>query len=113
MTPTLLGRESLARDENFRKKVLLALVKACLNVAAEATNTDFHRQRREYAVRALRDPRPAANDFALAVAATSGITAERLGGLEAAAIWTGTDGDLEFLVASVFDALAVTDDTEI
>jgi ClpP class serine protease len=111
MTPTLLARESLARDETFRRKTLVAMVKASLAIAAEATATPHHAQRREYAVRALRDPARFAPDFASAVAATSGITDERLGGVEGAAVWTGTDADLEFLVASVYDALAVTDDS--
>ena len=112
MTPTLLARESLARDETFRRKVLLAMVKACLAVAAEDTGTAHHAQRREYAVRVLREPARHAPDFASAVAGTSGITDDRLGGVEGAAVWTGTDSDLEFLVASVYDALAVTDDGE-
>lgn len=108
---TLLARESLSRDPQFRRRVLAAAVVCCLAVCSEDPATPLHAARREFAVSVLRQPTNWVGQFALAASGHEGVTADRLTGTEAQAEWSGSDADFQFIVNAVFPALAVVADS--
>lgn len=108
-TVTLLVREALSRDKDFKRQVAVAAVTCCLNVCAEDPATPLHAARRQFAVSVLRQPSNWVEQFALAAASHSGVTSDRLSGTAEKPVWSGPDGDLQFIVNSVFPALAIMD----
>lgn len=86
-----LDQYQLAQDPDFLGRVAVATVKAAVAVMAEAEPTP---ERVKYAGIVLRNPHGAAQQMALAVVTNGAVTAE------------SNDGDIEFTVNSVYQAMA-------
>lgn len=87
----------LARLDSFRERVEAAVVKAAVDVAAEAADpSERSRLRRALSARVLenREGIDYASRFALAVAVNPVITKQSV------------DGDIQFTVNSIWDAMA-------
>lgn len=97
MAATLDENYSLATRTSFREKVLAAVIKAAVDVAAEAPDPgERARLRRALSARVLenREGIDYAALFALAVASNPVITA------------ASSDNDIQFTVNSLWDAMA-------
>ena len=95
---TLLERAQLAADADFRLKVSVCLVKIALQISGEAPGTMTQSQlekRSQLAARIIAAPESIAAYAALTLTAPGTIESD-----------TYTDGDLEYLVTSIFDDLA-------
>lgn len=92
---------ALARHETFRDRVGMAVVKAAVNVAAELPadppDTRKDELRANLATNVLNDPDGHRARFTWAVLSNAAVAGA---GLDA------PDGDIEFTVASVWDAIA-------
>jgi hypothetical protein len=94
---TLEGIYSLANISSFKERVYAAVVKAAVDVAAEAADaSERSRLRRALSARILenREGTDYATRFAVAVATNSVITQ------------SSSDNDIQFTVNSVWDAMA-------
>lgn len=91
---TFLDQFNTAQNPDFRRRVEMALVKAAVSVMAESAATDGHAERAAFAGRVLAAPATTSGPAAAAVATNPVITSE------------SSDGDLEFTVNSMFNALA-------
>lgn len=95
-----IDQAALARNEDFIKRVRVALCKACIAVCSEAyggagqPSAAQHNKRAEWGTATLRDPDPVAIQAAWGVTSNAAITAQ------------STDSDIEFQVNSMFDAYA-------
>jgi hypothetical protein len=93
-TNDFAGRQRLAFDTVFISRVQHAMLKAAINVQAEASNTTNHTNRSGYAHAVLNDPNRYGPLFAQGVVTNASITD------------TSTDSDIEFTVNSLWDAYA-------
>lgn len=87
-------QHALATDEEFIKRVKMAMVKSAIYIANEDTATAGHAQRAQYAQAALANPESAARNMAYGVASNAVISAE------------SSDSDIEFTINSVWNAYA-------
>ena len=94
-----LDRANLAKHEGFRDRVRIAMLITAVNVSSEAPSGDQRKDslRETLATNVLADPIAYTERFAWA-AVTNPTVAE--GGL------TSPDGDLEFVMASLWDGIA-------
>lgn len=95
---------TIANDFNFQGRCMVSAVDAAIAVMAESQNTVSHDQRVDYARRVLSNSAPAIS-IALAVLSNPTIA----GGADVSLIDNGAgivDGDIQFAVNSVFNALA-------
>lgn len=96
---TYLDRAALAKHEGFRDRVRIAMLITAVNVAAEAPSGDQRKDdlRAALATNVLADPVAYTERFSWA-AVTNPTVAD--GGLNS------PDGDLEFVMASLWDGIA-------
>ncbi len=85
---------TLATDPTFIARITVAMTKAAVAVASEASTTANHGARATFAKNALHDPLGYAPKYALAVVGNAAITAE------------SDDGAIEFTVNSMWDAFS-------
>lgn len=85
---------ALATDPTFIAKVAVAMTKAAVAVASEASTTAHHGARATFAKNVLHDPLGYAPKVALAVVSNAAITSE------------SDDGAIEFTVNSMWDAFS-------
>lgn len=85
---------TLATDPTFIARVTIAMTKAAVAVASEASTTANHGARATFAKNALHDPLGYAPKYALAVVSNGAISAE------------SSDSDIEFTVNSMWDAFS-------
>lgn len=92
-------RAALAAHPGFRDRVRVAAVVTAVNVAAETPNADQRvaSLRKTLATNTLGDPIGATDKFTWAVLTNATVGANGL---------AATDGDLEFTVSSIWNALA-------
>lgn len=86
----------VAKDQVFQSRVKYFLVKAAVSVMAEANTVDGHAQRVAYAGKVL-DGTANVEQVAVAVMTNSTVAANG---------YAAPDGDLEFVVNSMFSALS-------
>lgn len=93
---SLYDQAQLATFPTFRERVLIATVQAAKDVAAEAPSGDQRVDdlRNSLAINILNDPEGYMDRFSWAVAANPAIT------------YASNDGDIQFTVNSVIDAIA-------
>jgi hypothetical protein len=96
---TLFDAAALARHTVFRDRVRVAALRAAVNIASEAPSGDANRDglRSTLATNVLADPDGYTDRFAWATITNATVADAGL---------AAPDGDIEFVVASVWDALA-------
>lgn len=100
MAGTYADVATLAADTTFQQKMQVAMIDAAVAIMGEATNTPQFDARRALAVSVLAQPSAQVARVAL-IAAASNAT------FRAAAPAVPSDGDVAFVVASLWTALAV------
>ncbi|MCA1685081.1 MAG: hypothetical protein LC745_03685 [Planctomycetia bacterium] len=91
-----IDQYDLSDDTVFRKRVRIAMLTAAANVQAEATSTANHTNRANYAKLVLNAPDAYIAAFSQATCTNAAITS------------TSLDGDLQFEVNSIWNAMAGT-----
>lgn len=91
---------TLAADASYQAKIKVALLDAAIDIMAEATTTPQYDRRRELAIDVLRNPDAHVARVALIVAASNET-------IRAAAPAVPADGDVQFVVNSIWTTLAV------
>jgi len=87
-------QSELANSQAFVDRVKMAMVKCAISVANEDPATAYHAARVRYAQAALANPESVARCMALGVASNAVISEQ------------SSDGDIEFTVASTWNAYA-------
>ncbi|NBD36738.1 MAG: hypothetical protein GVY30_12180 [Chloroflexi bacterium] len=91
---SFLDQVALAENQEFVRRVQMAMVKSAVAVVAEDPATAHHATRAQWATQVLRDPEHYADRVAFGVVTNASITAE------------STDNDIEFTVNSQWNAYA-------
>lgn len=97
MAATLSDTTDLVTWPPFKRKVAAAMISAAVAIGNEAVSsppTETQRKRHALSANVLRDPAQWADNFAWAVASNVAIT------------YTSNDGDIQFTVNSVWNAVA-------
>jgi hypothetical protein len=105
VSPLRSARE-LSINAAFIDRVAVAAVEAAINVTAESTKTANHANRASLARKVLMSPRRWGELMAVAVAVNGTINQKYATGEEI------PDGDISFVVASLWDAYAGSDSVE-
>lgn len=94
-----LDRAALAKHEGFRDRVMVAMIVTAVNVAAEGASSDQRKDslRAALATNALNDPAGYIDRFAWATVSNATVADAGI---------NAPDGDLEYVMASLWDALA-------
>ena len=95
-----LKQFGLSQDGAFWVRLAAPIVAAALAISSEDGATAHHAERIALAKRVLQDPEEYARRFALPVATNAEVSAAGV---------AAKDSDLEFVVASVWDALALAE----
>jgi hypothetical protein len=93
----LIDLDTLAQNTDFKKKVKVAMVYAATNVSAETVDQNYlpyHNKRIDLSKNILNGPQNYVEPFSYACAARQTLTEN------------STDGDIQFTVNSLFDAMA-------
>ena len=85
---------ALADDVVFQSRVCIAATKTAVAIMSEAPTTPGHQERGAYAVKVLASPEVEAMNISMAVVTNAAITAD------------SNDGDIEFTVSSIWNAMA-------
>jgi hypothetical protein len=102
----LLTARDLSKDSGFIDRVAVAAVEAAINITSESRKTPNHLNRAALARKVLMSPRRWGELMAIAVAVNGTINAKHAKSEEI------PDGDIQFVVASLWDAYADSGDAE-
>lgn len=97
---SLADQNTLARDTTFQARVRMAAVIAAIAVLNESESTENHERRYNYAARVLSGYVPFLTKLSYLVVTNSTIAATAPTGANA------TDGDIQFVVNSLWDVLS-------